>query len=385
MASFASLGLKKEILDVLNRLKYREALEVQEKIIPLTLQGNNVVFTSRTGSGKTLAYTLGCLGKLDKKKGAQLVVLVPTRELCVQVGKEIETICGPLGMKVGTLYGGRDIKGDYKTTDRKNQVIVGTPGRLIEHVNAKRVKVGDALTLVYDESDQMFDLGFYDECAYMRTRVGKNAQIILASATITPKVEAFISEEINHYELLKVGEQIPKQIVQEKIYCKIKDKNDLLFTVFSEKRFRCAMVFCNTKIKTHMVSQFINSKGIKAMPLNSDMRQMDRLNCLNLFKDGKIPVLVATDVAARGLQIGHVDLIVNYDVPTRAEFYVHRIGRSGRLEHKGRAVTFVCPEDEERFDLIEFEYELKISSRGERATKEEVEPSPQDADSVQAI
>src|SRR3989344_2509994 len=210
MGKFADLGLKKEIVDILSKLNFKEALEVQDKIIPLALQGKNIVFTSRTGSGKTLAYLLGFIGKINKKLGIQMVVLVPTRELCIQVGKEMTRVCQPLGIKVGMLYGGREIAGDSITINKKNHIMVGTPGRLIQHINAKRIKVGDVKYLVFDESDQMFDHGFFDECVYVKTRVSSDAQIIFSSATINEKVKEFIESELPEYELLKIGELIPK-------------------------------------------------------------------------------------------------------------------------------------------------------------------------------
>jgi len=360
MNNFSKLGLKKDILNVLSKLKLTRTFEVQEKIVPLIIKGKNIVFTSRTGSGKTLAYTLGFLGKINKKLGIQMIVLVPTRELCIQVKKEIENICEPLDIRVGALYGGREISGDYKTTQRKNHILIGTPGRLIQHVNEKTIKVGDVRYLVYDESDQMFDNGFYDECTYMKQRVSKDAQLILASATITDKVSRFADSEIGEFEFINVGLQIPKNITQEIRRYKIIEKNNALVKLFKEKRFKRAIVFCNTKAKTEGIAEFLKNKFIVSRALNSNLEQETRQNYLNLFKDGKIKVLVATDVASRGLHIENVDIVVNYDVPTRPEFYIHRIGRTGRGDKAGYSITFICPEDEERFELINDIYSLNL-------------------------
>lgn len=362
MKSFTELGLKKEITDVLSRLKFNVPFEVQEKIIPLALSGKNIVFTSKTGSGKTLAYLLGFLSKINKKLGIQMMILVPTRELCIQVGKEVRNICEPLGFNAGVLYGGRAIKGDYKTNSKKNHIIVGTPGRLMHHINSRTVRVGEVKCLVYDESDQMFDQGFYDDCVYLKKRVSKESQIILASATITNKVHDFIKTEIGNYELLNIGSFIPDGIKQEKVFCAMTDKNDLLLKLLSGRRFKRALIFCNTKVKSHYISQFLEKNKFRTRALNSDLEQTDRQNYLNLFKQGRVQVLIATDVAARGLHIENVDMVVNYDVPTRGEFYIHRIGRTGRSGKSGYALTFICPEDEDRFDNIEFDYELKINS-----------------------
>jgi len=361
MGDFTKLGLKKEILKVLSRLKFNQSFEVQDKIVPLAIQGKNIVFTSRTGSGKTLAYLLGFLGKINKKQGTQMVVVVPTRELCIQVGKEIKTVCDPLGINVGMIYGGREISGDYRTLTKKNQIIVGTPGRLLQHVNKKTIKVGEVKYLVYDESDQMFDNGFYNSCVYLKQRTSNDAQIILSSATMTDKVKKFINGEIVDYELLNVGELIPKNIVQEKIYCEKLEKNEILLDLLSKKKFKRALIFCNTKMKSYNIAGFLQNNKFNSKSLNSDLGQDERLNHLNLFKDGKIRILVSTDVAARGLHIEKVDIIVNYDVPTRDEFYVHRIGRTGRVDKKGYSLTFICPEDVDRFKGIEFIYELNVA------------------------
>jgi ATP-dependent RNA helicase DeaD len=359
MVEFAKLGLKKDILEVLELQGFKETMDVQEQIIPLALKGKNIVFTSKTGSGKTLAYTIGYLSKLNKKLGVQMIVLVPTRELGIQVGTEIEKLCTPLGLKVGILYGGRDISGDYRTIDKKNQVIVATPGRLIDHINAKNLKVGETKLLVFDESDQMFDNGFEDHCAYIKSRVSADAQIILASATINKKVHDFIEEEINDYELLEIGSQIPANISQEKIYCSRQEKNELLDKILKEKDFKRAMVFCNTKIKTSHIAEFLESKKHSAKSISSYLDQKTREQRLQMFRKNKLKILVATDVAARGLHIEKVDLVINYDVP-RAEYYIHRIGRTGRVEKKGCAVSLIEPADKDKFSTIEEKYSLEV-------------------------
>ncbi|MBU1202123.1 MAG: DEAD/DEAH box helicase [Nanoarchaeota archaeon] len=360
MKSFSQLNLKSEIINVLDSLKLKETFEVQEKVIALAIRGKNIVFTSRTGSGKTLAFTIGFLGKINKKFGIQMVVLVPTRELCIQVGKEILRVCEPLGINVGMLYGGREISSDYKTTNKKNQIIVGTPGRLIQHINNKQIKVGDVKLLVFDESDQMFDDGFFDDCLYVRTRASNDAQLILSSATITEKVRNFMNEVIVDYEFLNVGSQIPKNILQEKLFCSMSDKNDVLLKLLSENKFDKVLVFCNTKIKCDLIAKFLYDNKFRVRAINSNLAQTQRLKHLDLFKSDRLHVLVATDVAARGLQINDVDLVVNYDVPTRTEFYIHRIGRTGRTDKKGHSITFVCPEDVNRFEHIESLFELNV-------------------------
>jgi ATP-dependent RNA helicase DeaD len=358
--SFADLGLKKELLVILKRLKFKNPLEVQTSVIPCAKQGKNIVLTSQTGSGKTLAYSLGFIDKINKKLGIQMIILLPTRELAIQVGKEIKKICDPLNLNTGVIYGGRDIGGDHKTLKKKLHILIGTPGRIVQHVNEKNIKVGDTKLIVYDESDQMFDHGFARECAYMKTRISKNAQIILASATMTDKVKEFIDHIIPDYEIVDLGIRVPKNIVQEKVFCEKLEKNDLIMTLFNKTGFKRALIFCNTKIKSYNIADFFQNKKLNAKSLNSDLDQNQRIQHLNLFKEGKIKILVTTDIAARGLDIKNVDIVINYDVPTRDEFYIHRVGRTGRLDKKGYALTLICPEDIDRFDNIEFDYELKV-------------------------
>ncbi len=358
MTGFADLGLKKNILA---SISFKEPSDAQKAVIPLALKKKNIVFTSRTGSGKTLAYFLGYLSRVNTKLGLQMLVLVPTRELAIQVSKELKKICDKLSINVGVLFGGREMSGDYRTVNKKLHILVGTPGRITDHINAKTVKLGEVGLLVFDESDQMFDQGFFDSCVYIRSRVSKDVQLILSSATMTKKVNNFTDKHMGDYELVRVGDTIPKNIVQEKTFCKKNEKNDLLLKLFTSCKFSSAMVFCNTKVKCSSVASFLADNKFKAKALSSDLEQKEREATLSLFRAKKFKILVTTDIAARGIHIEKVGMIVNYDVPNRDEFYVHRIGRTGRKDKKGYALTLICPEDVERFDRIEEDYELNIA------------------------
>jgi ATP-dependent RNA helicase DeaD len=362
MKTFSDLGLKKDITQALAKSGYRSTLEVQEKIIPLCRQKKAVVFTAQTGSGKTVAYSVGYLDKINTRLSTQMLVIVPTRELAIQVGKVLSDICEQLRIDVGVLHGGREIKGDYRTLNRKNHIIVATPGRLIQHINSKAVRAGEVKYLVFDESDQMFDNGFYHDCAYIIRRSAKHVQIILASATITEKVRDFVDQYMWEHEFLKVGDDIPENIVQEKMYCSIAEKDGLLVKFLTQRHFKRALVFCNTKLKSHRIADLLGKNDIRARSMSSDLMQSERENNLNSLKSGDINVLVTTDIAARGLDIAKVDIVVNYDVPPKDEFYVHRIGRSGRTGKKGYALTMICPEDLERFARIESYYKLDITA-----------------------
>ncbi len=357
MVGFEDLGLKKEIVVLLKKQGFSVPYDVQKKMVPLMLQKKNIIFTSPTGTGKTLAYLAGFLSRLNPKLGPQMLILSPTRELSIQIGKVAKKLCDPLGLKVGVLYGGRDLKGDYRTVSRKNQIIVATPGRLVDHINLKTIKAGEIRFLIYDEADHMFDDGFYKDCSYIKSRVSKNAQIVMTSATITKKVTQF-AETIDDMHFLEIGSLIPENIIQEKYYCKRQEKNYVLLDVLKKRRFKRAIIFCNTKMKARNVARFL-SGYYDARSLTGGNDQKERDNLIGMFRAGRIKVLVTTDIAARGLDIPGVGVVVNYDVPHN-EFYVHRIGRTGREGRKGYALTLVCPEDEARFEDIEFDFQVDV-------------------------
>lgn len=358
--TFANLGLKKEVIEALTTLGYTKPTDVQKEIIPLITQKHNLAFTSQTGSGKTIGFAAGLFGRINPKLNIQILVVVPTRELCMQVGKELKAFGDILGFNVGMFYGGHDLILDRKTLSKRLHVVVATPGRLIQHINFKTLKVGDVSTLIFDESDQMFDTGFYDDCVYIKSRVSKDAQIILASATITNKVEQFLNNIIKDFKFIEVGALIPATIIQDVLFCEIEEKNKLTVEFFAGEEFDRALVFANTKAKLSSIHDALNNNGISASYINSNLNQKDREKRIRDFKAKKFSVLVCTDVAARGLHIEDVDIVLNYDVPPRNELYVHRIGRTGRNDKKGYALTFICPEDEDNFASIERAFKLNV-------------------------
>lgn len=357
-SSFSTLGLKKEILEALESLNFKEPTPVQQEIIPLVLSKQNIAFTSQTGSGKTLAFSVGFFSRLNRKNGVQLLIVVPTRELCQQVGEELKAFGKLLDFNVGMIFGGHALKGDMNTLSKRLHVVVATPGRLIDHINAKTIKVGEVTSLVFDESDQMFDNGFYEDCEYIKSRVSVTAQTILASATMTAKVETFLKKAIKKFKFMEVGVLIPASIIQDVLFCSIEEKNKLLVDFFQGEEFERAIVFANTKAKVESISQYLSKHKLPAAMLSGNLEQKEREKVVRDFKAKKFAILVCSDVASRGLHIEDVDIVLNYDVPTRSEFYIHRIGRTGRNNKKGYALTFICPEDEPRFIEIENEYSV---------------------------
>ncbi len=358
--SFENLGLKKNILSAIETIGLKTPTEVQKKIILPIVEKQNIVFTAPTGSGKTFGFSLGFFNRINTKRGIQLLVVVPTRELCLQVGTEIKKFGEILGFNVGMLFGGHDLNADRRTISRKLQVLVATPGRLIQHINFKTIKLGEVEYIVFDESDQMFDNGFLEDCIYIKSRISSTAQIVLSSATITSKVSQFLKKNVSKFKLVEIGTRIPPSIIQDVLFCSIAEKKELVVNFFTGEEFSRAIVFVNTKAKLNSVVDVLNDAGISARGISSDFDQKTREKAIKEFKQKKFSVLVATDVASRGLDIPDVEIVLNYDVPSRNEFYVHRIGRSGRQGKKGYALTFICPEDEENFISIEDEYKLSV-------------------------
>ncbi|MAG60904.1 hypothetical protein CL619_03910 [archaeon] len=367
--TFSQLGFKQDVVAALKKIKITYATDVQAIIVPKIQTNQNIVFTSQTGSGKTLCFLLGYLPKINPKNALQMLIITPTKELAQQVGKEIKQVTDQLDLKVGVLFGGRDFKGDMKTVRTKNQIIVATPGRLIDHINKKTLRIGDVKCIVYDESDQMFDNGFASDCAYIRRRSAKDAQMVLSSATMTEKVELFAENRMGDYEYVVVGDKIPKNIVQEKVYCQMGDKQRLLIKCLKrlqiQKKKKQIIIFTNTKEKCFLIHENLEKHKFHATELHGDFKQQERKNHLNGFTSGRVPILITTNVAARGLHIPKVDAIINYDVSERPEFYVHRIGRTGRIMKSGKigrgyAITFICDEDVERFERIEDLHGAKV-------------------------
>ncbi len=360
--TFEDLPLKKNIKLTLNSLGFKIPTRVQEETIPLILDGKNVVITSSTGSGETIAYTIPILGRIDPKKGVQALILTPTRELTEQVGSEVKKFCDLLGLKVGVFFGGRDIKGDYKVLQRKNQIIIGSPGRIIQLINNKTLRVGEVSYIVFDESDQMFENGFFGDCIYVKKRISSEAQIVLSSATMTSDVVDFVEKHIVYFEFVEPDSRIPEGILQKKAFVKIPDKNEFIKQFLDNNSFKRALIFCNTKTRVEEVNSFLLKNGFRSRAIHSDLEQKERKRNLQFLKEGRKSILVATDVAGRGLHIDNVELIINYDIPTRKEAYIHRIGRTGRNGLKGYALNLICPEDEERFKNIEDEFELNVET-----------------------
>jgi len=349
----------KQIEKSLIEMGFKSFTEIQEKTIPVIKEGNDVIGHSQTGTGKTAAFTLPILDAIDfESKSIQAIILCPTRELAVQVKREIDKI-GKYVPKLRTVavYGGEAISNQIYSLKKKPQIIVGTPGRTIDHIKRKLIKLNDIKFLVLDEADEMLKMGFKEDIETILEAANPKRQTVMFSATMPKQILNITKRYMNNPIHISVitGEQSNKDITQT--YYNVSESNKVeavgrLLTIHNSK---LTLVFCNTKRKVDDVTQKLISKGYNVDKIHGDLPQTTRLDVLNKFHRGVLDILVATDVAARGLDIKNVEVVINFDVPEKAEYYVHRIGRTGRIGAKGLSFTFVTKKDARRLqDIIRF-------------------------------
>lgn len=335
---------------------FEEFTEIQAKAIPLINDKKDIIGHSQTGTGKTAAFALPILDNIDYTSDKiQAIVLCPTRELAVQVQREIDKIGKYIPrLKTVSVYGGEPISRQIGYLKRKPQIIIGTPGRTIDHINRKLIKLGQIKYLVLDEADEMLKMGFIDDIETIMEATNEDRQTVLFSATMPKQVIKISKRYMNNPEVVSVvsDEQSNKDITQ--YYYNVADKNKVeavarLLHVYNPK---LTLIFCNTKRKVDDVTRELIKKGYNADKIHGDLQQTSRLDVLNKFHKGVLDVLVATDVAARGLDIKNVEVVFNYDVPEKADYYVHRIGRTGRIGNKGYSFTLVSRREVSRLDQI---------------------------------
>ncbi len=354
--NFKELGISNELVETINELGYKEPTLVQEKVIPLILEDNDVIVKSKTGTGKTAAYALPIIESLDLTlKGVQALVLCPTRELAMQVEKEfIKYLKYVDGVKTACIYGGQSIEKQVNALNSRTKIVVGTTGRIIDHINRKNLWLNKVKNIVLDEADEMLNMGFKEDIETILKIVNVDANVHMFSATIDEKIkEVARNYMINPEEVILEGDSLTVDNVDElAVSLKVKMKNEATSRFLNRYMPERALVFCSTKKNVNSVTDFLKSKNHFAEALHSDIMQSDRKEIVNNFREGKINVLVATDVAARGLDIKELDLVINYDLPYGSEYYVHRVGRAGRSGKTGIAISYVVGDEKSRLDAI---------------------------------
>ena len=361
MRSFKELSLPSEVLENLTQLGYLSPTPIQEKSIPLIQKNRDLIAKAKTGSGKTLAFALPLLLKLDREEHfPQALIIAPTRELSEQIAQE----CQKLGqyrdnLKVVTLYGGTSLTKQVTSLEKGADILVGTPGRLLDHFSRETIHLGQIKTLILDEADRMLDMGFADDILKLVSNLPKNRQSLLFSATYPENIDKLTKVILKDPIEVKMESQEEQVKIEEHAYS-TENKDKALITTLQHYQPSLAIIFCNTKVKTVEVSNMLESKGFDVATLNGDLEQYERQEMLLQFANSSLPILVATDLAARGLDIKAIDMIINYDIPMKTQEYTHRIGRTGRADKSGLAIT-LCDKSGER-KLSEVKPELKIET-----------------------
>ncbi|WP_374723771.1 DEAD/DEAH box helicase [Calidifontibacillus erzurumensis] len=356
MTMFHELGISEQVMKSIQAMGFEEATPIQAETIPVSLKGKDVIGQAQTGTGKTAAFGIPMVEKIDvKNPQIQGIVVAPTRELAIQVAEELNRIGHFKGVKALPIYGGQDINRQIRALKNKPHIIVGTPGRLIDHINRRTIRLNNIQTVVLDEADEMLNMGFISDIEAILKEVPTERQTLLFSATMPDPIRKIGENFMKDPILIKVKakEMTVPNIEQYYIEMHEKKKFDVLTRLLDMESPELAIVFGRTKRRVDELSEALNSRGYAAEGIHGDLTQAKRTSVLNKFKSGTIEVLVATDVAARGLDISGVTHVYNFDIPQDPESYVHRIGRTGRAGKTGLAYTFVTPREMGQLKNIE--------------------------------
>lgn len=340
---FVDFNLPEFIIKALAAKSIGECMPVQEKTIPRLMDGMDVIGKSRTGSGKTFAYGIPAVCGIDTDSGdTQVLVVCPTRELAAQVTEQMRFLNSMReGCKVIPLFGGINMARQVASLKKNAEIVVGTPGRIIDHLKRKTLKIANLKTLVLDEADEMLSMGFKDEIEYIMSKCPATRQTALFSATMPEGVVALAKTFMRDPVIVDTGEIVTHSVAQYYVKTGLKEKDAVLKSLIKRLKPVHSIIFCNTKRMVDKLSSSLASVDVRAAAIHGDMRQQDRKEAIRRLKDGEVDMLVATDVAARGLDIEGVDIVFNYDVPQTPEYYTHRIGRTGRVDKKGLAFTLI--------------------------------------------
>lgn len=342
--SFYGLGIAPGILDTLDKLKFKVPTAIQHKAIPIAIEGKDVIGIAQTGTGKTLAFGIPMVQRLAQRQGRGLVV-VPTRELALQVNEAVSKLTTIFKMRTTVLIGGESMYGQTQSLRNNPRIIVATPGRLIDHVNQRHVRLDDVSILVLDEADRMFDMGFAPQIERILKLIPYDRQTMLFSATMPPSIIKIASKCMRlpvRTEIAPTG--TAAELVSQEMFVVNNDLKGKLVGELLKQYTGSVLMFVRTKVGVQRVTGLLKAMGFGAAEIHSNRTQGQRREALSGFKLGKYRILVATDIAARGIDVKGIELVINYDLPDDVENYVHRIGRTGRAGQEGHAISFATPE-----------------------------------------
>lgn len=343
--TFDSLGIAPKLLGILEHLKFVSPTPIQHKAIPLGIEGKDIVGIAQTGTGKTLAFGIPMVQRLASMPAARALVLVPTRELAFQVEEALRKICHPFSIASAVVIGGASMHNQIQALRKQPRVIIATPGRLMDHLRQGTVNLKEVKILVIDEADRMFDMGFAPQVAQILGRISRDRQTLLFSATMPDNIVRLATEQMKlpiHVEMAPPG-TTAERVTQELFIIQEEAKKDLLQKLLTERR-GSVLLFTRTKIRARKVTRLLRDGGHEAAEIHSDRTMAQRMQAMEGFKCGRYRILVATDIASRGIDVKNISLVINYDLPEDVENYVHRIGRTARAEAAGHAITFATPD-----------------------------------------
>ena len=364
LPTFDSLGLHKPLLQTISTLGYESPSPIQLEAIPPLLEGRDILGQAQTGSGKTAAFALPLLARLNlKKRSPQILVLAPTRELAIQVSEAFQKYASSLkGFHVVPIYGGQDYRVQFRALDRGVHVVVGTPGRVMDHMRKGSINLDNLQCLVLDEADEMLRMGFIDDVEWVLEQIPNEHQTALFSATMPKQISKIAKNYLHDPAVIRIKDKTTTVSTVRQRYWMVSGmhKLDALTRILEVEDTNGILVFARTKIMTTQLAERLEARGFAAEALNGDMPQRLRESTVNRLKSGKLDILIATDVAARGLDVPRISHVINYDVPYDTETYVHRIGRTARAGREGDAILFVSPREKRMLRSIEKATRIKI-------------------------
>jgi ATP-dependent RNA helicase DeaD len=366
VTGFRSFGLSDALIAAVENSGYSIPTPIQAQTIPLLLAGRDVLGQAQTGTGKTAAFALPLLDRIDlSKKKPQVLVLTPTRELAIQVAKSFEKYAESMhGLNVVPIYGGQDYQIQFRQLNRGVHIVVGTPGRVMDHMRRGSLKLDELQCLVLDEADEMLKMGFADDVDWVLTQAPEKRQMALFSATIPAPIRLIAQKHLNDPAEITIAQRTATAdtVNQRYVVAAPHQKQAALSRILEAEPIDAVLIFVKTRSSTEPLAEFLSEAGFKTAALNGDIAQNQRERIIEHLRSGKVDVIVATDVAARGLDVQRISHVINYDLPYDSEAYIHRIGRTGRAGHSGEAILFVHPR------------ERRFLKRLEQATRQTIEP-----------
>jgi superfamily II DNA/RNA helicase len=371
LSMFSEFGFSASVMEGINAMGYETPTPVQQQAIPRILKDKDLIACAQTGTGKTAAYLLPLMEKMlaDRSHSVKTLIIVPTRELALQIDQQAQGMGYFSGISSISVYGGSDASSfeqEKTALSEGADIVIATPGRLLSHLNLGYVKFGQVRHLVLDEADRMLDMGFYEDIFRITTHLPKQRQTLMFSATMPPQIRNFASQLLHQPEQINIAVSKPAEGVLQGAYLlHSSQKNRLIVHLLKEQKIKSVIIFVSTRAAVKILAKDLQSSGVNAKAIHSDLEQSEREEVLRMFRNKLFPVLVATDVMSRGIDIEDIGLVINYDVPPDAEDYVHRVGRTARAESTGVALTLISTErqkkDTQYFQRIEklIGYEVK--------------------------